>query len=196
MNNKHSHNSRSGIFNLKLWLFWIAGTLFISTLHSQAANSGKQQLQTIEISGISISTPTEMIADILKTQGYSQVNESLYTKQEYLQNGRSALFRIEIEDSATLRQITYFRNLSGGRIKSPTARDTPVPDSDIDMAQRLYQSVCTDISEELQKERACSPYTPANISFGNGQLIPINGHYAAALNATDASTTIGIKYKK
>lgn len=190
------HNLRSGIFNPKHWLFWIATTLLILALHSQAASTGKQLLETIEIVGISISTPTRMIAEILKAQGYTQINESLYTKQEYLQNGRSARFRIEIDDSATSRQITYFRSLAGGRIKSSAAHDTPVPDSEINMAQQLYQLVCTDISEELQKERACSPYTPDNINFGNGQLIQINEHYAAVLNATDASTTIGIKYQK
>jgi hypothetical protein len=197
MNSGPLHNSPSGIYNSKLWrLLWIAATLSIFTLHGYASDPKKQSLETIEIVGISISTPTEMIAGILKTRGYTQVNASLYTKQEYLQNGRSAIFRIEIEDNAIFRQITYFRNLGGGRMKSPAARDTPVPDSDIGMATQLYQSVCADTSEELQQERACSPYTPANISFGNGQLIPVNEHYAAVLNATDAATIIGIKYKK
>ena len=196
MNSGQLHNSRNGIFNPRHWLFWIATTIFILALHSQAASPGKQPLETFEIAGISISTPTKMIGEILKAQGYTQINESLYTKQEYLQNGRSAIFRIEIDDSATFRQITYFRNLGGGRMKSPAAHDTPVPDSDIDMAQQFYQSICTGISEELRKERACNPYTPAHINFGNGQLILINERYAAVLNATDATTIIGIKYQK
>lgn len=193
----NKHNSQSGICNSRFWrLLWIATAFFILALHSHASSPGKQLLETIEIAGISINTPMEMIAEILKARGYTQVSNSLYTKQEYLQNGRSAIFRIEIDDSATARQITYFRNLGGGRMKSPVAHDAPVPDPDIDMAQQLYQAVCTGISEELQKERACNPYTPANISFGHGQLTLISEHYAAILNATDATTIIGIKYKK
>lgn len=196
MNDAQPQNSNNDLFISRFPLLWIAAVLSISALNSHAANAEKQPLQAIEIAGISISTPPEIIAGILQAQGYTQVNASLYTKQEQLQNGRNAIFRIEIEENPTFRQITYFRSLGGGRIKSPSARDAPVPDSDIGMAQRLYQAVCIDISEELQKERACNPYTPANISFGNGQLIPIDEHYAAVLNATDASTIIGIKYKK
>lgn len=195
MNDSRRYDTRGGFLRRKFCLLWIGMALAIAVLHGHAADA-KQPLQMIEIAGVSINTPTEKTAGILQAQGYAQVNESLYTKQEKMQNGRSAMFRMEIEDNATFRQITYSRSLGGGRLKSPTSRDTPVPDSDIDMAQQLYQSVCTNIPEAVQKDRACNPYTPANISFGNGQLIQVDERFAAALDATDASTAISIKFTK
>lgn len=196
MNDAQPQNSNNDLSISRFPLLWIAAVLSISALNSHAANAEKQPLRAIEIAGISINTPPEIIAGILQAQGYTQINASLYTKQEQLQNGRNAIFRIEIEENPTFRQITYFRSLGGGRIKSPSARDAPVPDSDIDMAQQLHQFVCASNSEEIQRERACMPYTPAHISFGRGQSIQIDDHFAAVLDATDASTTIGIKYTK
>lgn len=195
MNDSQRYNARNDFPGTQLRWLWIVTVLAIAALHGHAANA-QQPLQMIEIAGVSINTPAQKIAGILQAQGYAQVNESLYTKQEKMQNGRSAMFRVEIEDNATLRQITYSRSLGGGRLKSPTSRDAPVPDSDIDMAQQLYQSVCMNIPEALQKDRACNAYTPANISFGNGQLIQVDERFAAALDATDASTAISIKFIK
>lgn len=177
-------------------LRWITAVLFIFTFHSHAANIEKQPLQAIEIADISISTPARMIAGILQAQSYTQINESLYTKQEQLQNGHNAIYRITIEDNAIFHQITYSRSLGGGRIKSPAVRDAPVPAAELGMAQQLYQSVCTDMSEEIQKERSCESPTPSSIRFGHGQSIHVDERFAVLLDATDASTTIEIKYIK
>lgn len=181
---------------LRPLLRWMVAALFVLTSHSHADNITKQPLQAIEVAGISISTPAEMIAGILQSQGYAPVNESLYTKQEQLQNGRSAIYRITTENNATFHQITYSRSLGGGRVKSPAVRDAPVPAAEIGMAQQLYQSVCTDVSEEKQKERSCESPTPSSIRFGHGQSVHIDERFAVLLDATDASTTIEIKYTK
>ena len=194
MNDMQRYNSQNDFFRSRSLLLWITALLFIFTLNSHAASAEKQKLQAIEIAGISINTSPEMIAGVLQAQGYKPVNESLYTKQEQAQNGRSAIYRVEIENTATFHQITYFRSLGGGRVKSPIVRDAPVPASEIDMAQQLYRAVCTDIPAEIQKKRSCEPLTPANIRFGHGQWIQSDAHFAVLLDATNASTTIGIKH--
>lgn len=194
MNDMQRYNSRNDFFRSKFLLLWITLLLFIFALNSYATDAEKQQLQAIEIAGISINTSPEMIAGILQAQGYKQVTESLYTKQEQAQSGRNAIYRVEIENTATFHQITYFRSLGGGRVKSPVVRDPPVPASEIDMAQQLYHAICTDIPAEIQEKRSCEPLTPANIRFGHGQWIQSDAHFAVLLDATNASTTIGIKH--
>lgn len=194
MNDVQRYNSRNDFFRSKFLLLWITALLFIFALNSHATDTKKQQLQAIEIAGISVNTSPEMIAGILRAQGYKQINESLYTKQEQAQSGRSAIYRVEIENTATFHQITYFRSLGGGRVKSPVVRDAPVPASEIDMAQQLYRAICTDIPAEIQEKRSCEPLTPANIRFGHGQWIQSDAHFAVLLDATNTSTTIGIKH--
>lgn len=196
MNDMQRYNSRNVFFRSKFLVLWITALLLIFTLNSHAANTEKQQLQAIEISGISINASPERMAEILQERGYTQVNESLYTKQEQAQSGRSAIYRIEIENTATFHQITYFRSLGGGRVKSPIVHDAPVPASEIDMAQQLYHVICTDMPAETQEKRSCEPLTPANIRFGHGQWIQSDAHFAVLLDATNANTTIGIKYTR
>lgn len=176
------------------WAIFILA--WISITDNYAASTKQSQLEAVEIAGISLNTPADRIAAILQAQGYTQVNASLYTKEEPLQNGRSAIYRIEIENNPVMREISYSRSLSGGRIKSPTLRDAPIPDSDMDMVQQLYRAVCLNISETLQKERGCEPYSSTNIIAGNGQPIEIDNHFTVFLKATDANTAIGIKYSK
>jgi hypothetical protein len=77
-----------------------------------------------------------------------------------------------------------------------TARDAPIPDSDIDMAQQLYHSVCMNISDELQNARGCDPLTPATIKFGGAQWIQIDDHFSAILTASDTHATIGIRFSR
>ena len=160
---------------------------------SQTTGTEKHPLKTIEIAGISLNTPPETIAKILQAQDYIPVNETLYTKQEPAQNGRSTVYRIEVEDTATSRQLSYFRSLTGGRNKSPAARDAAIPAAEIITAQQLYDFVCA-VPQALQMERTCMPQTPANIIFGHGQLIAIDAHYSALLKASDSSTSMVIKY--
>ncbi len=195
MNNMQSQNSRHGHLVTKLPLFLIVAALFIAASHSLAADTEKHPLKTIEIAGISLNTLPESVAKIMQAQDYTQVNESLYTKQEPAQNGRSTVYRIEIEDTATSRQLGYFRSLTGGRNKSPSTRDAAIPENEMAMAQQLYDFVCT-VPEELQTERACMPKTPANIIFGHGQSIIVDAHYSVLLRASDTSTSMIIRYNR
>ena len=178
---------------LRFLLLGVATTISFSISASQTTGTEKHPLKTIEIAGISLNTPLETIAKILQAQDYIPVNETLYTKQEPAQNGRSTVYRIEVEDTATSRQLSYFRSLTGGRNKSPSARDAAIPAAEITTAQQLYDFVCA-VPQALQTERACMPQTPANIIFGHGQLITIDAHYSVLLKASDASTSMIIKY--
>lgn len=196
MNDMKWKNLRQGCFIRSFKLFWIAALLCIAASHGWADGSEKQTLKTVEIEGISINTPLEKIAGILQARDYTQLKESLYTKQEYADKGRSTISRVEIDENPEFRQITYYRGMSGGRNKSPTSRDAPIPDSDLDMAQQLYHLVCTNASEVLKNERACDPLTMANVRFGHGQWIQIDEHFAAILIASDSNATIGVRFAR
>lgn len=184
---------RKGCSALRFLLSGVAAIVSFSVSASQTTGTEKHPLKTIEIAGISLNTPPEAIAKIMQAQDYTQVNESLYTKQESAQNGRSTVYRIEIEDTATSRQLGYFRSLTGGRNKSPSSRDAAIPESEITMAQQLHDFVCT-VAEELQTERACMPQAPANMIFGHGQSITLDAHFSVLLKASDTSTSMIIKY--
>lgn len=164
-----------------------------NVFNAHASSLENHPLSHIEISGIALTTPTEEVSEILTAQDYSQARSSLFTKQAQLQNNRKTIFRIEVEDTAAYRQISYHRSLSGGRVKT-TGPDKPVPAYEVDMAQQLYQAICEDISEEVKNERLCEPSTKSSISAGNGQWIEIDDRFTVQLNATAANTTIGIKY--
>lgn len=196
MNNMKWQNSWQGCFIRKPILLWITTILCIAASQGWTSSLEKRTLETIEIEGISINTPLEMIGEILQARDYTKINESLYTKQEYADKGRSTISRVEVDDNPAFRQITYYRGMSGGRNKSPTARDAPILDSDIDMAQQLYHSVCMNISDELQNARGCDPLTPATIKFGRAQWIQIGDHFSAILTASDTHATIGIRFSR
>lgn len=196
MNNMKWQNSRQGCFVWKPMLLWIIAILCITLSQGWSSSPEKNILETIEIEGISISTPVEMIAEILQARDYTKVNESLYTKQKYADKGRSTISRVEVDDNPAFRQITYYRSMSGGRNKSPTARDAPIPDSDINMAQQLYHSVCMNIADELQNARGCDPFTLATIKFGGAQWIQIDDHFSAILTASDTHATIGVRFSR
>lgn len=178
---------------LRFLLLGVATTISFSISASQTTGTEKHPLKTIEIAGISLNTPLKTIAEILQAHDYTPVNATLYTKQEPAQNGRSTVYRVEIEETATSRQLSYFRSLTGGRNKSPAARDAAIPAAEIATAQQLYDFVCA-VPQALQTERACIPQTPANIIFGHGQLIAIDAHYSASLKASDSSTSMIIRY--
>ncbi len=153
----------------------------------------KHPLTSIEIAGISLDTPTDQIAGILQAQGYTQVNPSLYTKSEAAPNGRSTVYRIEVDDTAIARELGYFRNLTGGRNKSPSSRDATIPESEIAMVRQLYEAVCN-VDEELQSERKCAPLQPASIIVNHGMVLTVDANYSILLKASDASTAIMIKF--
>ncbi|MDV6340873.1 hypothetical protein R2103_03705 [Nitrosomonas sp. Is24] len=283
MSNPKMQNSRCDNLVQKFMLLGVVAISCIVLSNSWAANLEADALEKFEIEGISINTPLGEITELLQARDYVQVSEFLYTKQKYVQNGRSAVFRVEIDDNPAFRQITYYRGMSGGRNKSPTTRDASIPDSDINMARQLYQYVCVDqrrastsedfesysnrllatikeqgairskhleaiqeindssnplthivglftipfitakadnaasigqasaqelaainqlmqssakILAEIQRQRACIPFSLANISFGRAQWIQIDNRFSAILNVTDTNATIGIKYIK
>ncbi|SEN55094.1 hypothetical protein [Nitrosomonas marina] len=156
-------------------------------------SQNNELLNAVEISGISISTPPEEIADILDGQGYTQVNSSLFTKQEQLDNRRKTIFRFEVENTAAYRQITYHRSLSGGRVKS-SVEEKPIPAFEIDTAQQLYQIICADVTEDVKTDRSCESAEQKRIYAGQGRFIDIDDHWAVQLSATDSNSAFGIRY--
>ena len=164
----------------------------ITATAGQHQSTDSHPLRHVEISGVSIATPSDKISLILEAQGYTQVSSTMYTKQEQLQNQRKTIFRIEIEDSAAYREITYHRSLSGGRVKS-SVEEEPVPEFELDTARQLYQLICESDTEEERDERFCQPYKQSSINAGHGQFIQISDDFAVQLNATAANTAIGIK---
>lgn len=172
-----------------LVLFFLTPTIACA---DQNRNFANHPLYHIEISGISLATPTTSIADILKAQGYDQVRSTMFTKQEQLQNQRKTIFRIEVEDTAAYREITYHRSLSGGRVKS-SIEEEPVPEFEIDTASQLYQIICKNITEEEKTERSCEPFKQSSMIANHGQFIQLDDHFSVQLSATAANTAIGIK---
>ena len=190
-----SLSARKNSLVFRLALMMVAMIISFSVLASQSPGAEKDSLKAIEIAGISLNTPAGAIAKILQAQDYVPVNGTVYTKQEAAPNGRSTIYRIEVEDTPTFRQLSYSRNLTGGRNKSPSARDAAIPADEVTVTQQLYDAVCA-VSEEQQTQRACMPTTPANIIVGNGQLIAIDQYHSIVLKASDASTSMMIRYIK
>ncbi|MER0214989.1 MAG: hypothetical protein DU481_02080 [Nitrosomonas sp.] len=157
-----------------------------------ATGSQKHPLTAIEIAGVSLATPAEKISDILQVQGYTQVNSSLYTKSEPASNGRSTVYRVEIDDTATSRELGYFRSLTGGRNKSPSSRDATIPDSEIAMVRQLYDAVCN-VSEDLQSERNCQLPQPASVMINHGMMLTVDANHSVLLKASDSSTSVVVK---
>lgn len=159
-----------------------------------AAGSQTDPLAEIEIAGISLNTPVDKIPGILQTQGYTQVNSSLYTRSEAAPNGRSTVYRVEIDDTAASRELGYFRSLTGGRNKSPSSRDAAIPDSEIAMVRQLYDALCN-VEEDLQSERKCAPPQPASVMINHGMMLTVDANYSVLLKASDASTSVVVKFK-
>ncbi|UJP05814.1 MAG: hypothetical protein LZF61_02235 [Nitrosomonas sp.] len=166
---------------------------FCAAVQCHGADAGHHPLAGIEVVGISFNTPPERIAAILQAQGYTRVNDALYTKSEPAQSGRSTVYRVEIDETAVFRQLGYFRTLTGGRNKSPASRDAEIPASEMPMIRQLYEFVCN-VPDDLQSERACMPPEAARIDFGRGQWVSVDARYSALLKASDTSTSLMIKY--
>ncbi|SER78204.1 hypothetical protein SAMN05421690_10759 [Nitrosomonas sp. Nm51] len=164
-----------------------------ATVNTNSSNRSDSLLRAVEISGVSITMPQEEVADILDKQGYTQVNSTLFTKQEQLDGRRKTIFRIEIENTADFRQITYHRSLSGGRVKS-SVEEKPIPAFELDTVQQLYQIVCENVPETVKAERSCEPAAQAGIHAGHGKFIAIDDHWAVQLSATASNSAIGIKF--
>jgi len=175
-------------------------TLLTSSVIAEKTKSGQlsdqQRFLTYEMAGISLSTPLESIPSILKSHGYTQTGNITYTKQVLVPGQRKAVYRIEVDDTSAHRQITYFRGQSGGRVKSSALQEKPIQSDEIEMANELYQIVCTEITPQTQETRACQPTTDALIIFGHGEFLEIGKNFSAQLNASANSTMIGIKIIK
>ncbi|SFP92244.1 hypothetical protein SAMN05216419_103324 [Nitrosomonas cryotolerans] len=148
-----------------------------------------------EVEGISLRTPPEMIPVILEKNSYSQARQATYTKQTQEPGQRKSVYRIEIEDTATHRQITYFRGKTGGRIKS-SAQAEPIPADEFTIARAVYKLVCGEVSSQTQAARSCLPVTESNIRFGDGNLLEISDNVVVQLSASATSTTITLRYTK
>lgn len=156
----------------------------------------QKRLLSYEIAGISLNTPLENIPSILENHGYTQTGNTTYTKQVQVPGQRKSIYRIEVKDTADQRQISYFRGQSGGRVKSSVKKDKPIPPDEAEMANTLYQYVCTGINPELQESRSCEPATDASLVFGKSEFLNVEKNISAQLNASADSTTVGIKYDK
>lgn len=195
MNNPCVQNSRCAYWRTCAGI-WGFSAILLMAIQGLAVAMGSQKhpLTAIEIAGVSLTTPAEKIPDILQAQGYTQVNSSLYTKSEPAPNGRSTVYRVEIDDTATSRELGYFRSLTGGRNKSPSSRDATIPDSEIMMVRQLYDAVCN-VSEDLQSERKCEPPQPASMMINNGMMLTVDANHSVLLKASDSSTSVVVKFK-
>lgn len=193
MNNPCVHNSRPAYWRTRAGI-WGFSAVLLMAIQGLAVATGLQKhpLMAIEIAGVSLTTPAEKIPDILQAQGYTQVNSSLYTKSEPAPNGRSTVYRVEIDDTATSRELGYFRSLTGGRNKSPSSRDATIPDSEVTMVRQLYDAVCN-VSEDLQSERKCAPPQPASMMINHGMMLTVDTNHSALLKASDSSTSVVVK---
>ncbi|MBX3616276.1 hypothetical protein [Nitrosomonas sp.] len=160
-----------------------------------AAGSKTALLAEIKIVGISLNTSPNKIPEILQAQGYTQVNPSLYTKSEAAPNGRSIVYRVEIDDTVVSRELGYFRSLTGGRNKSPSSRDAAIPETEAAMVRQLYDVVCN-VDEDLQSERKCAPPQPASVMVNHGMMLTVDANYSVLLKASDASTSLMIKQNR
>jgi len=169
-------------------------TLATAEVAERATGKDHESFKQLEISGITLAMPLETIAKKLTEQGYEAVNSRLFTKRGPMQNNRSTVFRIEIEDDADSRMITYHRSLSGGRVKTAGGAE-PIPEYEVDMAQNFYSLMCENVSEAIIEKRQCEPLSEVSINAGYGQFIEINDHVSVQLNVTAANSAVGIQYR-
>lgn len=176
----------------KLFVFFIG---FLLSLTTNASNTN-QNLLMVEIEGISLSTPIDAIPEILENHGYNQTASTTFIKRTEATGPRKSIHRIEISDTDKLRQISYIREKSGGRIKSPPKVEEPILKNETLIAQEIYRIVCTEVSAQIQNERYCQPASKFSISFNNGSTLQIGSDFEVTLNASAASTAIRLKYSK
>jgi len=200
-----SYPSVSSNFSTKCRLFW-ALSLFIAGLSCYApllgaashevALGGSSALLSLEIAGISLSTPPDEISGKLAAQGYVQSGERTFLKETPLAGGRKTLYRVEVEDNTTQRSIAYTRTESGGRVKSPMARSRVVPEDEMAWVRTLYTAVCEHVEDKIKQARACRPVEEGDIGFGQGALLKISDQFETALDASGPSTAARIVQHK
>jgi len=170
----------------------------VSVLASES-NNGEvieiTQLLAFEIEGVSLNMPFETIPATLEKQGFTQTGSTTYTKQNQIPGQRRSIYRVEVNDTESLRQITYFRGESGGRVKSSVKERSLIP-AEADMAKQLYALICDGITALEQSERSCFPVTEYKIKFGHGEFLEIGTDIGVQLNASATTTTIAVRHSK
>jgi hypothetical protein len=163
---------------------------------NKAASSDSSALLNLEIAGVSLNTPPEKVADKLAANGYVQSGETTFLKETPLPGGRKALYRIEVENHASERSITYSRTESGGRVKSPMTRSHDLPEDEQVWTKALYAAVCENVRDETKQSRACKPLQNGTIGFGQGSILEITDQLGAQLDASGPSTAAKIIHSK
>lgn len=176
----------------KLTVF-VTSLLMSFTIHATDIN---QDLLAVEIEGISLNTPFNAITVILEIHGYRQSASTTYIKRTQAGEHRQSIHRIEIVDTDSLRQISYIREKSGGRIKSPPKVEELIIESEIGTAQEIYRILCTEASDEVQTERSCQPESATHIIINQGNAVSVKSDLEVALNASAASTAMRLKFSK
>lgn len=178
---------------LKKLTVFVIGLLMSFTIYAADIN---QDLLAVEIEGISLNTPFNAIPVILEMHGYRQSASTTYIKRTQATEQRRSIHRIEIADTDSLRQISYIREKSGGRIKSPPNVEELIMESEIGTAQEIYRIVCTEASAEVQTERLCQPASATHVTINQGNAVSIGSNLEVLLNASAASTTMRLKFSK
>ncbi len=176
----------------KLFVFF-TGFLLSFTIDASDIN---QNLLMVEIEGISLSTPIDEIPEILEIHGYNQTASTTFTKRTQASDQRKSIHRIEISDTDKLRQISYIREKSGGRIKSPPKVEEPILENEALIAQEINRIVCTEVSAQVKNERYCQPTSKSSIRINNGNTLQIGSDFEVTLNVSAASTAMRLKYIK
>ncbi|SFI40210.1 hypothetical protein [Nitrosomonas sp. Nm34] len=194
-----SHQCASMLFLIPLLLLQPSPVL--ATTDAESSDSFPlQRFLDLEIEGISLSTLPEEVPVILEAAGYLQRRDSMFiktfVKETPLPGGRSSLYRIELEDTPQHRTITYLREESGGRNKSSVEKNKPIPDNEAAWVKAIYELVCLNVPDRMNKARSCQPLQEQEIRFGEGGFLNISAHAGAQVNASGASTILGITHFK
>ncbi len=194
------HQRRQFLSALKFFVVTLFLLLYshVSVLALESENDEANdlaQLLAFKIEGISLDTSLEAIPAILEKHGYTQTSSTTYTKQNQIRGQRRSIYRVEVNDTESLRQITYFRGESGGRVKSSVKERSLMP-AEADMAKQLYALICDGITTLEKGERSCFPVTEYKIKFGHGEFLEIGTNIGVQLNASAESTTIAVRRAK
>ncbi len=154
------------------------------------------RLLSIEIEGVSLGTPLKAIPDILEKQDFTQTGSTTFTKRNQPPGQRRSIYRIEVKDTDSMRNITYHRGQSGGRVKSSALQEKPILADEVEMAKVLYELVCVGITAQEQSERSCSPVTASHISFNQGEFLRIREDVGVQLSVSATATIIAVEYSK
>ncbi len=186
----------SSILFLMTLLLLRPSTILATTGAESSDSFPLQRFLDLEIEGISLSTLPEDVPVILEAAGYLQRGNSIFIKETPLPGGRNSLYRIELEDTPKHRSISYFRGESDGRNKSSVEKNRPIPDNEAAWAKAIYELVCLNVLDRINKVRSCQSLHEWEIRFGEGSFLNISANAGAQVDASGASTILGVTYFK